>query len=212
MIKNIHEHSVDISLLQEGGWVIDFGCGVDFNFSKAMIDLGMKVISVDPNPNIKVVPDIPNLFFERAALTINESIDYLTFDIYNDTDAFSSIKTNNDVYFVNKIGSATVSAITINKIMSKYGISQFDVIKLDIEGGEYDFLMTIDYAISKQISTEFHDFRGMNPMFPDNEKYHTELKNNLSQYYNPIKYDKEQHRGIPGPQGVNYWDTLLIIK
>ncbi len=56
MVKDICEHSIDVDLLNSNGWVLDFGCGVDFLFSEEMAKMGMNVISIDPNPKIKDIP------------------------------------------------------------------------------------------------------------------------------------------------------------
>lgn len=208
MISSIYEHSIDLDLLTPGGWVMDFGCGVDFNFSKKMLELGMNVIGIDPNPKIVNVPD--GIIYERMALVSDESINNVVLDIYNDTDAASIIKTINDVGFVSKTGSISVEATTINKLMLKYNIDKLDVLKLDIEGGEYSVLLNLE-PISKQISIEFHDFRGMNPYYPNNEEYYNSLRSHLVSY-DFVKHQIEQHRGIYGPQGLNYWDSLLILK
>ena len=113
MISSIYEHSIDLDLLTPGGWVMDFGCGADFNFSKKMLDLGMNVIGIDPNPKIVNVPD--GIIYERMALVSDESINNVVLDIYNDTDAASIIKTINDVGFVSKTGSISVEETTKNK-------------------------------------------------------------------------------------------------
>ena len=209
MIINISEHSIETDLLTPGGWVMDFGCGVDFNFSKKMVEMCMKVISIDPNPNIVDVPQIENLFYERMALVSDETIESISLDVFNDSDAASTIKTNNDIGFVSKQNTIEVAATTISKLMAKYKIDRLDVLKLDIEGAEYSVLMSIDNNITKQISVEFHDFRGMNPHYPDNEKYYDELKLKFSDY-SFVKHKIEQHPGIPGSSGENYWDSLLI--
>ena len=203
MIICISEHSVETDILTPGGWVMDFGCGVDFTFSMKMIEMGMKVISVDPNPNIINTPHLENLFYERKALVTDESIESISLDVFNDTDAASIIKTDNDISFVRKENTITVETTTIKKLMDKY--------KIDIEGAEYSVLMSIDSDIAKQISIEFHDFRGMNPYYPNNEMYYDELRLKLNNY-TFVKHEREQHLGIPGESGKNYWDSLLISK
>lgn len=211
MIISISEHSVETDILTPGGWVMDFGCGVDFTFSMKMIEMGMKVISIDPNPNIINTPQLENLFYERKALVTDESIESISLDVFNDTDAASTIKTNNDISFVRKENTITVETTTLKKLMDKYKIDRLDVLKLDIEGTEYSVLMSIDSDIAKQISIEFHDFRGMNPYYPNNEMYYDELRLKLNNY-TFVKHEREQHLGIPGESGKNYWDSLLISK
>ena len=115
MIICISEHSVETDILTPGGWVMDFGCGVDLTFSMKMIEMGMKVISVDPNPNIINTPHLENLFYERKALVTDESIESISLDVFNDTDAASIIKTDNDISFVRKENTITVETTTIKK-------------------------------------------------------------------------------------------------
>lgn len=212
MIKRFYEHSFEMDLISPGGWGIDFGCGADFLISKTFSDFGLNVISVDPNPSILEIPNIENMHYERVALVTDPNIKSLNFNIYNDNDAATLLTPVNDVSFVKKKETISVNAMTINEIMEKYNIDQFDILKLDIEGAEYDFLMTIDFPIAKQISVEFHDFRSLNPEYPNNEIYYNKLFNKLFKYYKIAKHKIEQHPGLPGPQGYNYWDSLFVLK
>jgi FkbM family methyltransferase len=212
MIKSICEHSVDLDLLNKDGWVMDFGSGVDFLFSKEMAKMGMNVISIDPNPKIVDIPNNEKIFYERCALVTDENLEYIDFDIFNDTDAASFVQTNFDVFFVKKMYKMSVVATTVKKLMKKYNIDVIDVLKLDIEGAEYKFLNSLEEPIAKQISIEFHDFRGMNPYYPENNIYYEKLFSKLSKWYNVAKHEITQHPGIGGPLGLNYWDSLLILK
>jgi FkbM family methyltransferase len=211
MIKRFYEHSFELDIINPGGWGVDFGCGSDFYISKTFLDFGLKTIAVDPNPAIKEIPKYENLYFENAALVIDDSSE-LNFHIYNDQDAASLKNPKNDVYFLQKLNSVVVKTTTIDKLMQKYDIHQFEILKLDIEGAEYDFLMTINKPIAKQISIEFHDFRGLNPYYPNNEKYYNELIKKLSPFYQVVKHNIEKHPGLSGPQSYNYWDSLFILK
>lgn len=211
MITTIYEHSLDTDLLQEGGWVLDLGCGVDFLFSIAMLEKGMKVLAIDPNPKISEFPKHPDLHFVNKAIVPKFSKDPIEFNLYNDVDAFSSIHTAHDVSFVKKNGKVLVETITIEELKKQFDIQHIELIKIDIEGAEYALLESFDHALSRQLSIEYHDFRGMNPHFPNNQLFHDKLKKNLW-FYDFVKYDIDQHKGISGDQGLNYWDCLLIEK
>ena len=212
MIKRYYEHSFETDIITPGGWGIDFGCGTDFLISKTMLDFGLKVLSVDPNPRITVVPNLPNLYYENVALVTDKTCTSVSFSMYNDTDAASICIPKDDAGFLRKEQVVTVPAASIDKIMRKYKIDQFEILKLDIEGAEYDFLMSIDGPIAKQISIEFHDFRGLNPKYPNNEEYYGELFNKLSPWYKVVKHDIERHPGLAPPHCFNYWDSLLVLK
>lgn len=111
-----------------------------------------------------------------------------------------------------KQGVVKVPTITLKKLMEKYSIEQFDLIKIDIEGGEYELLENIDWTISKQYSVEFHDFRGMNPFFPNDELYYDSLLAKMKQYCDVAQHEKTNHPGFPLGKGYNYWNSLFLLK
>jgi hypothetical protein len=98
----------------------------------------------------------------------------------------------------------------LHNLMKKYKIQQFDLIKMDIEGSEYDILMEIDRPISKQITIEFHDFRNLNPYYPDNEKYYQKLMEKVGGIYE----FQDDICKKPGwmKKHERHWDFLLRIK
>ncbi len=208
MINRIYEHSIDDSILVSPGYVLDAGCGVDFFFSKYMAEKGFTVISVDPNPKIIDIPKHTNIHFEHKAL-VSDSNKNAQMLIFDDTDAATIINTSNDV--ISKINATTVECTTVEEIMQKYSIKQFEIIKLDIEGSEYNISDNLDYIKAKQISVEFHDFRNMNPYYPDNEKYYFLLKQKLTKTHKIAKHEIEIHGGMPEHLQKNYWDSLFTI-
>lgn len=212
-IKRHFEHSFDESLIVPGGWGADFGCGSDFFISNFLLSTGLRVLAVDPNPAILAehVPISDMLHFENVALTTAD-VDSIDMIIYNDQDAASCVKMKDDIGYIKRIRSQTVNASTITKLMKKYQIEKFEVLKLDIEGAEYDFLMSINFPIAKQISVEFHDFRGSNPYYPDNEKYYKELFEHFSSMYDITRHVIEKHPGLDGEKAYNYWDSLFVEK
>ena len=67
--------------------------------------------------------------------------------------------------------------------MLKYNINEFEFIKIDIEGSEYNLIENLPSNCVKQFSVEFHDFLGLNPS--DNvEEYHQNLTNNILTDFN----------------------------
>ena len=96
--------------------------------------------------------------------------------------------------------------------MTKYGITKFELIKVDIEGAEYELLQSWDWSISKQFSVEFHDFRFMNPNYPNNELYYQSLFENKLINHKISKHELSDHPGFPMGYGSNYWDSLFVEK
>lgn len=201
-IRNIFEHSIDVSLISNTGWVLDLGC-INFNFYKEVKKLSNNIICVDPNPKIKDVPD-GCIFINKAIHNLsNKNIDYF---IYEDQHGNSLFKNEND--YSQLIGNIEIETISIEDIMKEYNIKQFDLIKFDIEGAEYDILSNIDFTISKQYSIEFHDFRN----FLNTDSFHEKFIENCSKYCDIIQHEKSKHAWEQVGKTFNYWDSLFTLK
>jgi FkbM family methyltransferase len=203
----IAEHSVEEILIDRNGWVLDLGC-INFSFANEMKKYCRNIICIDPNPNITEVPE--GIIYENKALTHLDNITEQTFYIYNDINGYSLLNPSKDWCVLQ--GTIKVNVINIKDLMKKYNIEKFELIKFDIEGSEYEILRNIDWSISKQYSVEFHDFRFMNPYYPDNERYYSELFNKIGDKIDIIKHELTDHPGFGGTSGRNYWDSLFIEK
>jgi FkbM family methyltransferase len=203
----ILEHTIEETIIDKNGWILDLGC-VNFLFSNEMKKFCNNIICVDPNPNIINIPE--GLFYENVAVVIDENIDEIDYYIFNDIQGYSLLHMNND--FIQPINSMKIKTTTIKKIMKKYNIEKFELIKFDIEGSEYEILKNIDWGITKQISVEFHDFRNMNPNYPNNEEYYRGIFENNKHKYNFIRHEITDHPGFPFGMGRNYWDSLFVEK
>jgi FkbM family methyltransferase len=191
MIEKIHGHSIDIDLLTSDGFVLDIGCN-DFIFSRNMINKGMKVIGLDPLEGIYVPQDLLNsnrfVYLNHACVGIKDK-EVKTYYAYLHTGANSLYNTPENLHNPIHGGHAknpflkeySVNVTTISEIMVKFNVNQFDLIKMDVEGAEYDILENLPLKCSKQISIEFHDFLHLNPM-SDVEEYHRRLQSKLSDY------------------------------
>jgi FkbM family methyltransferase len=204
----ISEHTIEETIIDKNGWALDLGC-INFSFAKEVKQYCDNIICVDPNPNIDKNNIPENIIYENVAITHDEQISEQTFFIYNDIHGYSLLNPPRDLCVLQS--TISVQVTTIKKIMEKYNIKKFELIKFDIEGAEYEILKNLDWSISKQYSIEFHDFRSMNPYFPDNEKYYTELFNKIKDVKS-IKHELTDHLGFCNGTGRNYWDTLIIMN
>lgn len=203
----IAEHTIEESIIDRNGYVLDLGC-VNFGFANKIKKYCDNIICVDPNPTITEVPDFVN--YEKAALYYNDDLKEIEFNIYNDIQGYSILNPEKDwCVLLNKI---KVPTITITEIMKKYNIKQFELIKFDIEGAEYKILENIDWTISKQFSVEFHDFRFMNPNYPDNDLYYKNIFARMKDYCHIMQHSITDHEGFPNGLGRNYWDSLFVLK
>jgi hypothetical protein len=104
--------------------------------------------------------------------------------------------------------SFDVQLTTIAEIMDEYAITQFELIKIDIEGAEYEILANLPSKCSKQLSIEFHEWMGLNP-YDDIEDYHKNiLSNQLSDY--SLVYDNLSP--MEGTDAFSRDDCLYILK
>lgn len=135
-----------------------FGVGTDISFDTEMISrYGLKVYAFDPTPkSIQWVKDqnLPKEFiFEPHGLaaesgeiefTLPENSNYVSGSIHN--------------VLGSKGNTIRVPVKNLEEIMKSFSHTHIDILKMDIEGAEYD---VIDYIIDKkidvkQILVEFH--------------------------------------------------------
>ena len=134
---------------------IDVGSNVGL-FTEFCLDSGFeKVYSIEPNPLAanefrKMHSDNPNVIFEEIALTGDGEDVSLSVDPGN-TLVSSIAKTisNNTVL---------VKSETLNSLIERVG--EIDLLKIDLEGAEYDLLEVTDIGLlakANNIILEFHD-------------------------------------------------------
>jgi FkbM family methyltransferase len=203
-IEVVSSHSFLPDLLSRKGWVLDVGCK-GFRFARRLAERhGCRVIALDPNKTIED-PRIPNVLFQRKALVASKNCDsrYASWgnEDGNGLAFLGDYPPNAEIY--------EVPTITLFDLQKEFGIEQFDLIKLDAEGVEYEVLRSLRYPAARQISVEFHDFRGFNP-YPDPEQFYLKLKQTIGSWYEFIKHERTpMHTEKPI---MNYWDSLLIHR
>jgi FkbM family methyltransferase len=149
----IDGHIIDKELLSGNDWILDAGCR-DFTL-KVELNGKYKYLCLDPDKDI--IP-IDGVKFENIALMpFKGEVNYCGW----------STGGGNYIYKDQAPHYATIDypvpCNTIKNLMKKYKIKQFGLAKIDIEGGEYDFLLSIDFPFAKQIAVEFHQCIGHNP-------------------------------------------------
>lgn len=187
-IETISEHSFIPSLFDQenivGIRVLDAGCR-GFEFSKAMNELGAWVWAIDCD---ELEGD-----YWMAALSDNEGIAYL--QKTNDPQATKIVKTKTEF---------PVECITLNGICKKTMVDFFDLIKLDIEGSEYDVIMSMERPYAKQLSIEFHLHTGI---YGQSEM--TMMEDKLKALgYETVQHEYTSQHGV----GFNYWNSLFVLK
>jgi FkbM family methyltransferase len=168
MERIIKEHTFLDELLNDEIVVVDLGaCKGEFineleNFFKIK-----KAVLVEAIPtNFKTLPNKDNYTLYNMAVSKNND-EVISF--YEDLNSpYNGSKIFN--YF-NGI-EHKIKTITLESLMEKNNIDYIDILKIDIEGSEYEILPNISdecYSKIKQITVEFHDFIDNNLKFKTQE-------------------------------------------
>lgn len=194
--------SVVEELLKPDQWVLDGGCRV-YYVTDEMLRRGMKVLAVDPSPTVTKRPQDDKFIFERAAL-VGVPRDAATFyDFGNGQGSYLEVTRRPrpaecSVY--------RVPCLTVSELMRKHEIDHFGLVKLNVEGAEYDILANWPGPIADQIMVSFHDCF---ECCPDSEpqRFYSRLFTFLDHWYVVARHEKETRWGME-----NYWDSLLVLR
>ncbi|HIA03842.1 MAG TPA: FkbM family methyltransferase [Myxococcales bacterium] len=146
--------------MNDGGIVYSFGIGEDISFDRAMIEkYGCRVFAFDPTPkSIKWVEqsDLPSQFsFYPVGLGAQNGS--ATFYLPKNKEHVSgSMVTHNNL---DETSAIEVEMKSFTTIVDELGHDYIDVVKMDIEGAEYDVLESLLNTPVKirQLLIEFHD-------------------------------------------------------
>lgn len=173
-METIDGHIIDMSLLADGDWVLDAGCR-DFTL-KHELKGKYKFLCLDPDKSIVPVGGVK--FENLALMPFKGEVNYCGWS----TGGGNYIYKDQAPHYAEI--DYTVPCDSIKNLMKKYKIKQFGLAKIDIEGGEYDFLLSIDFPFAKQIAVEFHQCIGHNP-YGTHDEYITKLmESSFSDFYN----------------------------
>lgn len=201
-IQTIAEHSIDIDLLPKQAKILDLGCR-GFLFANELRRLGHEVFCVDPDNS--VVMDY--LFLSSApVLSVNN---YHEAAIAGEN-GLCSLKHSSDPQAKTIIKAKVplagfdIPMYTLEKFSEEVKVQFWDVIKMDIEGSEYEVIMSMERPLCKQLSWEAHLHTGV---YGEAEILLMENKL-LSLGYFPVQHDKTRQHGL----SYNYWDSLFILQ
>ena len=187
-MKTVAEHTYEETILTDNGYILDLGCR-GFEFADEMTRQGYKVLCIDCD---KLETDRP----------------YYRYAIVGVLDGPVYVKKNKDPQATRITKEETaemVMPMTIKSFSHMFGMyGKWDLIKMDIEGMEYEVIMSLTEPPAKQLSIEMHLHTGI---YSDRQVMEMENKL-LSLGYFPAKHDKTHAHGC----GLNYWDSLFILR
>jgi FkbM family methyltransferase len=201
----INGHSFDDSLFSINPKIIDLGACVG-DFSNKFIGEypSSKVVLIEANKNnFQNIQKLEQFEVINAAVAL---IDGDIIDFFED----ANVKENGSSvfqYFTENLIKHSIPTISIKNIIKIFNLKKdesIDLMKVDIEGSEYELLLKADeedLLKIKQISVEFHDF-----IDKSLESKNKEVINRLAD----IGFSMVFHAGMEYKLGTEYVDTLFI--
>lgn len=198
IIEIIDNHSVRTDLLRPSRSVLDVGAR-GFRFARAMMDRGMNVIALDPDPTVED-PHINGVTYMRTGL-IGGPLDMgAVLVMHPDPEARHVSGPLAHTHFP----TVPVECTTMPALMEKLGMVEWDLVKLNCEGAEYDILQRWGGPWARQVVVSFHEHTPQRRGKAEVKKC-IEL---MRQWYEPVQHIESARYGA----GMNWWDTLLLLK
>jgi len=143
--------------------IIDAGCSYEADFSMHMInEYQLKVYAVDPTLKhrkaLRILEEKHKGRFIHLPFAITAEDGALTF-YESKVNESGSILADHINVRMDETTSYEVKAISLKSLLNYIGVKQIDILKLDIEGVEYDLVSRIsreELLPFKQIFIEFH--------------------------------------------------------
>lgn len=197
MLTVIDNHSVDLELLTPGGTILDVGSR-GFEFARFFAARGHKVVAMDPGEESV---DLERVIFLALAL-VPEGVDgagklVLTGDPEARYVVPNHVKVDHTPW-------KAVSCLSLVKVMRLCDVQEFDLMKLNMEGGEFDILDRLHAPVAKQVVVSFHEHTSRRR----GEVAINSLVQRLGKWYNVVRHEWDERYCA----GRNAWDTVLVRR
>lgn len=193
MIETIDEKTVRTDLLS-GLPVLDAGAR-GFRFARWFAARGHRVVAMDPDPSIQD-PSISGVEFWSYALVGGPAVtDRVSLAMVEDPEAR---------YIGTGGKTESVQAVSLLGVTYANKIERWDVVKLNIEGSEYEILEEWPGPVARQITVSFHEHTPRGRGREGIEK----IVAHLQKWYR-VESHKWEARYCAGE---NYWDSRFVLK
>ncbi|MHB8319640.1 MAG: FkbM family methyltransferase [Acidimicrobiales bacterium] len=150
-IRQIDLHSF-LDILDDESVVVDLGMS-DGAFAREVASrFGCRVFGVEPNPTLfAAMPHMEQIVKEQVAMGPTDG----PVTLYLNTKQCASTQ------FDLADTSVVVTGVTLTSFLDRHAVSAVDLLKIDIEGAEFDVLASVndsDMMRIRQLTIEFHDF------------------------------------------------------
>jgi FkbM family methyltransferase len=165
--------------------IIDVGCGQDAELSLYLISrYGLKAYGVDPTIKhqdaLKMIEDKTGNRFQHIKSAVSSKEGEMTFYETLDHESGSFYEDHKNI-ISDRIRSYTVKTMTISGLVKHLNLQSVDLIKLDLEGAEYELFNDIDLNElnnCRQIYIEFHHHAFRRYTRQDTNKIVDKFRNN----------------------------------
>ena len=159
----VHPGFIYRDTLDNSSVIIDVGCADDADFSLHMIDkYGLEAYGVDPTrkhrTSLSQLEEKMAGRFTHLPLAVSAKNGTITFHESANNQSGSILNDHTNV-MRDAVNSYDVESVTLQRLTDRINKPQVDLIKLDLEGAEYDLLKDIkeeDLRPFRQIYIEFH--------------------------------------------------------
>jgi FkbM family methyltransferase len=205
-LHSIATHTVDLDLLPEVPRVLDAGCR-DFDFTRGILELRPKaaILAIDADPDLPSPPPelARNIAVLRLAL-VGDSRERARY--FRGSTGHGNFLSDLDRYY--DMQPVEVACVNMNDLLwgartEQAGPRFIDLVKLDIEGSEFQVLERWPGPVAKQISVEFHDW--------DKPQYDKVYYHDLFGMLGKFGYRVVQHELSIQGTGCGHWDTLIVL-
>src|SRR5437868_4699750 len=153
-LDRIEGHTFLPGLLGADAVVVDLGANTGRFSAKMIAKYGCRSYAAEPSPQIwRQIPEMVGLHKFNVAISGKDGP--LHFNISDNSECSSQYSKN----YGKSIEQIEVEGVRISTFLKRIGVTAIDMLKIDIEGSEFDVLADLSPALLKnvkQMSVEFH--------------------------------------------------------
>jgi len=147
----------------ENSKIIDVGCGYEADFSVHLIEkYNLKSFGVDPTQkhisSLKEISKKTENKFSHLQLAVSSRCGTIIFNETQQNESGSIFEDHCNI-FNDEIKNYEVESVTIGELIKRIDVDKIEILKLDIEGAEYDLLSKVtkeELNAVNQLYVEFH--------------------------------------------------------
>jgi len=209
--RNKYKGDFDI---HQGDTVVDIGANCGALTRYAVLKNASKIYSIEADPkafgNLKKSFSSCETVFPINCLVDKTSGESQFYSCKSNSTVSSKIKDQIDAFYKGEEYELnTIKSLSLNDVISQNAIEHVDYFKMDIEGGEYDSLSTLDWSFFtknvKKFVLEFHHYQKFKKEFND-------IKSNLLKSGFDIIKINHVTRDIPFDFEKDEMGVLYAIK